>query len=61
MLIVDVEEARRDSPAFKQQLRRIEDDFEDALRVQEAAVRLLRTYLEDAARMYNNVSIMLIT
>lgn len=50
-LVVDLAEAAQDSPTFKGQLQASNDSFEDALRLQEMAVRLLRTYLEDAASM----------
>jgi hypothetical protein len=42
-------EASKDSPEFRASLQRTEDAFEDCLRLQEAAIRLLRTFLEDLA------------
>lgn len=46
---VFLREAAKDSPKFKSLLQKEEDTFEDCLRLQEAAVRILRTYLEDLA------------
>jgi hypothetical protein len=42
-------EAVKDSPEFRASLQRSEDSFEDCLRTQESAIRLLRTFLEDLA------------
>ena len=42
-------EAAKDSPSFRASLQRTEDSFEDCLRLQESAIRLLRTFLEDLA------------
>ena len=49
-MLINLDEARKDSPEFRASLQRLEDNFEDCLRLQEAAIRILRTFLEDFAR-----------
>lgn len=48
-MLNNLEEAGKDSPQFRASLQRQEDSFEDCLRLQEAAIRILRTFLEDLA------------